>query len=100
MRATIAQVSLATKPMSVRPSRLIQIRITAIGCRMQSSSSMIFFVMRQRYPLGASRLHLGQGALARGLVVAPAQDLGAVADAAVRRVVKRDLDDELGAQRD
>src|SRR5450755_3241781 len=82
-------------PMSSRWSSSIQISTTAIGCRKHSSSSRIFFVISLR-----SRLHLRQRARARRLVLAPAQDLRAVADATVGRVVERDLDDELGPQRD
>ena len=45
-------------------------------------------------------LQLIDRALARRLVLAPAHDLRAVADAPVADVVVADLDDELGAQRD
>src|SRR5829696_9382046 len=48
----------------------------------------------------ASLLELRDGALARSLVVAPAAQLRAVADAVVRDVVERDLDDQLRPQRD
>src|SRR5581483_3801546 len=47
----------------------------------------------------SSGLHLGEGAVGRRLVVAPADDLGAVADAPAARVVEGDLDDKLGPER-
>ena len=41
-------------------------------------------------------LHLVEQAVARGFVVAPAQQFGSMADAAAARLVEADLDDELG----
>src|SRR3954468_859367 len=49
---------------------------------------------------GGSGAQLGEEALRRGLVVSPADDLGAVPDAVVGGVVEGDLDDELGAEID
>src|SRR4051812_24283838 len=49
---------------------------------------------------GGSGAQLGEETLRRLLVVAPADDLGAVPDAVVGGVVEGDLDDELGAQVD
>src|ERR1700742_4913505 len=81
------------EPMSSRWSSSIQISTTATGCSRHTSNSRIFLVI----DLGS---HLRQRAVARRLVLAPAQDLGAVADAPVGCMVERDLDDELRAQRD
>src|SRR5450759_3645325 len=51
-------------------------------------------------PTTCSGLHLLQAAFARGLVLAPAQDLRAVADPTVGSVIEGHLDDQLGPQRD
>src|ERR1700722_15014461 len=94
MITPIPQASFRNEPMSSRWSSSSQISTTAIGCRKHSSSSRIFRVIP---PLG---LHLRQRAVARGLVLAPAEDLGAMPDAAVGRVVKRDLEEDRAPQRD
>ena len=51
-------------------------------------------------PGGSRSAQLVEQALARRLVLAPAEDLRAVADPPVARVVVADLDDQLGPQRD
>src|SRR2546428_6091143 len=53
---------------------------------------------RQWVHLGL-RLHLRQKAWPRGLVGAPAEELGAVAEAAAGEVVVADFDDQLGRER-
>src|SRR5690606_13449463 len=51
-------------------------------------------------PRRRSARQLVDAAVGRRLVVAPAPELGAVADAVAADVVEADLDDEIGPQRD
>src|SRR5580704_5440660 len=87
------------RPIATATSTAVQVPLNESGATSTvcGTPGVLTAAVSRLLPL---RLHLLERALRRFLVRAPLQDLGSVADAAVADVVKRDLDDQLGAQRD